>query len=416
MHKLNYYPISLVIISAWLATPSLAIEINTHGITDLRIGIADTSQSHLAAGQGKFSNSDGLSLSLAQFGVETDIRFDHQFSAKIVLNGSYLAEDAALGITEAYVKYKGLPTSSGWRLETKAGFFYPKISLENDAFAWSSINTLNSSMINTWVAEEIRLTGAELKFTHLGKFSGQNYDWSISGAAFINNDPSSALLSWHGWTTGSRQTGWGESVAFPQPLAAQPGGPLAEQAKRSKPFDEIDHRLGYQVHWDYQQANWGKLNLGYYDNRAQSFQVTDGQYGWGTKFVYAGIKLKLPAQLQLTAQYLEGNNLMQSPDRQDIVKNAYKSGFIMLSKRRNKHGYAMRIEEFQVDDRDNTAGDDNNEYGTALTFSYNYRYSKPLFLATEINIIKSRRPARAYQNLAIKKTEQQLQFSARYFF
>jgi len=399
-----------------ISTTCSALEMSTHGIGDIRLTYADTNKSYLDAGHGKFANNNGTSLSLAQLGAQTNINFNTQLSAKLIFNGYYQAEDSAFGITEAYLKYKSLPSSSGWRIESRNGIFYPKISLENEAFAWASINTLNSSMINTWIGEEIRLTGSELKFSHLGKHSNQSFDYSITTSAFVNNDPSSALLSWHGWTTSSQQSIQGSSLGFPEPDAAKPGGPLADQAKRSKPFDEIDDDLGYLVQLDINKHQLGKFNLGFYDNRAKSYLVTDGQYGWGTRFVYGGAKFKLNNGYQLTAQYLKGDNLMQSPARVDIVKNDYHSGFIMLSKRHNKNRYSIRIEEFQVVDKDHTTGDDNNEYGKALTLNYSYRYSKPLFFSSELNIVKSKRAARAYHGLSIDQTERQIQIAARYFF
>ncbi|NQZ31203.1 MAG: hypothetical protein HRU06_07990 [Oceanospirillaceae bacterium] len=416
MPKYSVYPFSIALLAAITTAPALALEIKTHGITDIRISHAQTSQSYLTAGYGKFTNNDGSSVSIAQLGTETDISFNSRFGAKLVLNGYFQADETALGMTEAYFKYRSLPSANGWRAEAKAGIFYPKISLENNAFAWASINSLNASMINTWVGEEIRLTGAELKLSRLGKLSGHDYDISLTTAAFVNNDPASALLSWHGWTTGSRQAIWGESLAFALPDATQPGGHLAGQARSSQPFAEIDHRLGYQWQIDYRQPSWGALNLGYYDNRAKSHIVSDGQYGWGTQFGYAGAKIKLANNVTLTAQYLQGSNLMQSPDKQDVVNNTYQSGFVMLSKRIDKHRYALRLEEFQVVDRDQTVGDDNNEYGKALTVNYSYRYAKPLFLVAEFNIVKSERPSRAYQNLDVTTTERQIQFAARYFF
>jgi len=416
MNSLTSLPSATGIVLLLASTLSHALEITTQGIVDLRISQAHTSDSYLAAGHGKFANSDGTSLSLAQLGSETTVSFNTQLSGKLILNGFYQGDNSTLGITEAYLKYKSLPNSSGWRVESKNGVYYPKISMENDAFAWASINTLNPSMINTWIGEEIRLTGSELKFSHLGKLSGQSFDFSLSASAFVNNDPSSALLSWHGWTTSSRQSIQGDSLGFPEPDAAKPGGILSKQAKRSQPFAEIDDDLGFLVQLDINQHALGKFNLGVYDNRAKPYAVTDGQYGWGTRFIYGGAKIKLGSGYQLTAQYLNGDNLMQTPDRVNVVNNAYHSGFVMLSKRHKKHRFALRIEEFQVTDRDNIIGDDNNEYGKALTVNYSYRYAKPLFFSAELNIVKSSRAARAYKNLAVKQTERQIQLAARYFF
>jgi hypothetical protein len=392
------------------------LEINTHGLTDVRLSHSKTNQSYLDAGYGKFSSNNGISASIAQLGLNTNISFNSQLSARMVLNGYSLADGINAGVSEAYIKYKTLPFSNGWRLESRAGFFYPKISLENEAFAWASVNTLNSSMLNTWIAEEIRLTGTEVKLTHLGKISNKPYDFSITGTVFVNNDPSGALLAWHGWTTSSRQSLWGEAQSFSLPLAAQGSGPLAAQARRSKPFTDIDDHLGYQVQFDIDHHDFGQFNAGIYNNSATPFLISDGQYGWATHFSYAGVKLKFANQLQLTAQHLQGSTLMQSPSLIDMVNNDYSTRFIMLSKRHNKHRYALRLEEFEVIDNDSAVGDNNTEDGKALTVNYTYRYSKPLFLSGEFNVVESHRPSRVYQNIKTSLTENQIQFALRYFF
>ena len=87
------------------------LEVTTHGIGDVRLTSADTNKSYLDAGHGKFANNHGTSLSLAQLGAETNINFNTQLSAKLIFNGYYQAEESTFGITEAYLKYKSLPSS-----------------------------------------------------------------------------------------------------------------------------------------------------------------------------------------------------------------------------------------------------------------------------------------------------------------
>jgi hypothetical protein len=124
----------------------------------------------------------------------------------------------------------------------------------------------------------------------------------------------------------------------------------------------------------------------------------------------------LPNNYHLSAQYLDGDTLMQSAARVDIVDNSYSSGYVALSKRWQKHRVTGRIEEFSVDDHDETVGDNNNEYGKSFTLNYSYRLAKSWFLSSEYTWIQSRRMARWYVQEPINLTERQLQFAARYFF
>ncbi|MBL4942161.1 MAG: hypothetical protein JKY81_10915 [Colwellia sp.] len=411
---------------------STAVELKAHGIVDIRASSTNSlDEGYLVGGQGKFGSNDGQQLSIAQAGVELSAQWENGFSAHGVLN-AYLAglendEDRAAGITEAYIKYKGLPNASGYRIQIKGGIFYPEISLENNAYAWASKNTLNSSTLNTWLGEEIRVLGSEFKVTRLGRMNNDAFDLSLSATAFINNDPAGALIAWHGWTMSSRQTLWGEAREFPWFPALADGAPLAKQADKSEPFLEIDDNAGYHVRAEWSLHGKGELSAGYYDNKAIPYQEIDGQYGWRTRFYHLGARWRISKSLSLTAQYLSGSTLMQSPLKEDMVNNDYSSGFVSLTYQwqgffgseksgNKKHKSTLRLEDFSVTDNDNTWGDNNNEDGQALTLNHSYRLSKHWFLSAEFNYIDSHRPARYYTYKPADLVEKQLQLAARYFF
>jgi hypothetical protein len=408
-------------------TSAFAVEYKLQGIVDVRATSTDSLTSYLAGGQGKFGTSDGSQFSLAQAGVQLAIDWDNGLSAHSIINAYYteMAEnnnDSVIGFTEAYVKYRSLPNDFGYRWQTKLGIFYPEISLENNAYAWASKNTLNSSSLNTWIGEEVRVLGGELKLTRLGKLTNNKYDLSVSSSLFTNNDPSGALLAWHGWTMSSRQTLWTEKRAFPWFPARDPGGDLAGQADKSDPFLEVDHKVGYHVRAEWKLHRQGELSVGYYNNRAVPYKVIEGQYGWHTRFYHLGAKWQLNKNLVLIAQYLNGDTLMQSHKGVDVVNNSYTNGFVALTYKwgdfalSKQHKSTIRLEDFSVDDNDQTLGDDNNENGQALTLNHSYRVNKQWFLSTEFIYIDSHRPARYYTHQAVELVEKQVQLAARYFF
>lgn len=414
--RYRYTACRLFILLPLCSTFVQAAEFKAHGLMDLRLTNNNSSESYLSGGHGKFSSNTNGSLSIPQLATELSVHWDSGVSGHLVINGYSENDETDLGMTEAYLKYKTVPSASGYRWQTKVGIFYPKISLENEAFAWASINTLNSSTLNTWIGEETKLAGTEVKFTRLGKFSGDPFDISITGSLFGFNDPSGALLSWHGWTMSNRQTLWRQGRPFPTMPASAPGEVLQHQSRYSNAFLEIDNRVGYHLQLDWKQHKKGKFVAGYYDNRAKPYIVRNGQYGWATKFAYVGGRWKLAKDLDLTAQYLTGSTLMQRPNRTDVVNNGYTNGFVSITKRMKKHRYTLRLEEFSVTDNDKTVGDNNEEYGRAATLNYTYRWSKPWFLSAEFNWIDSNRPSRAYTGQPTQRTEKQIQFAARYFF
>ena len=393
-----------------------SVEYKVHGVLDIRATSANTLTSYLDGGYGKFSTHNGENISLAQAGAELVIDWDMGLSGHVIANSYSDENDTALGLTEAFVKYRSLPNNAGYRWQSKIGIFYPEISLENNAFAWASRNTLNSSAINTWIGEEIRVLGSELALTRLGKFNDSDFDFTLAGTAFVNNDPAGALLSWHGWTVGNRQTLWTESKKIPNFPARLPGYDLNGQAAKSDPFLELDDNWGFHIRSKIKFHQKGQIAVGYYDNQATPYMVENGQYGWRTRFTHIGLSWRLPQAIEISAQYLVGDTLMQSPMRMDVVNNDYASGYIAVSKRINKHRATLRLEEFSVTDNDQTIGDNNNEYGKSATINYTYRYSKPWLLSVEYNWINSQRQARMYVGQPVKLIERQWQLAARYFF
>lgn len=409
-------------IIAWLLLSfnSQAVEHEFKGLIDLRlysVDGADKSESYLAGNYGKYGFDQGSGISLAQLGLQYHASWDNGLSATIVANG-YAggvnnSDNEAIGLTEAYLSYKSLPNHHGWRYQAKAGIFYPKISMENVATAWSTPYTLTSSTLNTWLGEEMRSTGLEFTIDKLGKFANSDHNFSLNFSLFKNNDTLGAMLAWHGWTMGSRQTLIHEKLIV-QPFFAREGD-LKNQAALSDPFIELDSKFGAHIVGRWQYKNKAKFNIGYYDNNANPDVVENGQYTWPTKFTHLGLKVKLAKKIELISQYMQGNTYMQSPYGDKVVDNDFKNGFMMLRKYWSKHHIALRLEKFSVDDLDKTVGDNNNESGKAFTLSYRYQLNKHSFIHTEVNWLDSTRASRYYLWQPINLIERQLQFAYRYY-
>ena len=382
-----------------------ATEYQINGILDLRFTSANTLPTYVDGGYGKFSSNQGSTLSVAQAGLEFKADFGSGLSARIVANGYSDETEATFGITEAFMTYRSIPNSAGYRWKVKAGIFYPDISLENNAYAWASKNTINSSAINTWIGEEIRMLGSEFEITRLGKFNQSPFDLTLAASAFVQNDTAGTLLAWHGWNIGNRQTLWADSRPIPDFYASRPGNAIENQADRSKPFLEMDNKVGVHLRSQIKFHNKYQISLGHYDNFALPYIVENGQYVWRTRFSHLGFKWRLTKDIELSGQYLTGDTLMQSTQRVDVVDNDYQASYVALSKKMQKHRLTLRLEEFSVDDKDQTWGDDNNEYGKSATGNYTYRFNKPWFLSLEYNWINSVRPSRSYTNMPVKLTE-----------
>ncbi|WP_421974765.1 hypothetical protein [Pseudoalteromonas sp. SSM20] len=395
---------------------SFALDANLKGIVDLRAYhvASDDSESYLAGNYGKYRFNDGSGLALGQLGAHLDLEFNSTWSATVVANAFANKGNSAIGITEGYLNYKSLPTSSGWRIKSKLGVFYPTISFENVATAWSTPYSLTSSSLNNWVGEELRNTGINLSLEKLGKFSNSKHDFSADVSLFKNNDPAGAMLAWHGWTIGSRQTLLHEKLIV-QDFPAR-NAKLKFQAAESDPFLELDDRFGLHISANWKYDNKLKLNFGFYDNFAKEGVVENGQYTWTTEFIHSALKYRFAKEWEVIAQYMQGNTYMTSPYKEKVVDNDFDNAFVMLRHFWSNHHIAARFEHFNVDDLDDLWGDNNNEQGNAFSFAYRYKLSKQSFLLTEFNYIDSHRPSRWYLSQAIDKKETQYQIGYRYYF
>jgi hypothetical protein len=379
------------------------------GIIDMRASISDAFPSYLDGNFGKFTQDDGGNLALSQTALVYNGSFDSGIGIHVAANAYVQNGDASSGLTEAYVTYKTLPSARGLRLDMRAGWMYPHVSLENVQTAWSSPYTLDFSTINGWLAEEVRHKGIETSITRLGRFSGSEHDLALGLALYQGNDPTGSMLAWHGWVLTNRQSLLHERL--PLPDLAPSFVPAA-----SDPFRELDHRIGYHAFFEDEWHEHGKLLLGYYDNNADPKVVKDNQWAWTTRFAHVGFKWTF-ADLELLGQYLTGDTLMVSPrSRRNLVFNDFHSAFLLLSKSSGRHRLSGRIEEFAVIDRDTMASDPNQEYGKAATISYRYRMGTHWFTQGEYSHIQSTRVARRAAGFAEKAKEQQVQISLQYLF
>ncbi|MFD2164681.1 hypothetical protein ACFSJY_00250 [Thalassotalea euphylliae] len=394
-----------------------ATDISVKGLIDIRAYHVDSdaeSDSYLKGDYGKFRYDNGNGLALGQLGLQGHIDWENNWSLTLVSNAFADRGNNAIGFTEAYFSYKGLPSEQGWRLKSKLGVFYPQVSIENVATAWSTPYTLTSSSINNWIGEELRNTGVLLSVEKLGKFSQSDHSWSIDVSAFQNNDPAGAMLAWHGWTIGSRQTLLHEKLKVQYFPARR--GELAVQAAESDPFRELDDRWGIHLSGTYKFKQNLRISAGYYDNHAQEGIVKRGQYTWTTEFTHLALKYKFAKQWELMAQHMAGSTYMTSPQGNAVVNNDYDNTFVMLRHFWSSHHLALRVEHFSVDDLDTTWGDNNVEEGDAISAAYRYQLSRKSFFLAEYNWIDSQRPARLYVNQPESLIERQLQFGYRYYF
>jgi len=354
---------------------------------------------------------DGLVLNRAY--MDYSGRLADTLNAHIAIEGYDDDIGNAIDFTQAYVEWRPLPGSET-RYRLKLGAFYPRISLENLDPGWSSRYTLNSSAINTWVAEELRSTGAELTISRRPASLGGTHTFSLSLAAFVANDPAGSLLAWKGWSVHDRQSRFSDDLPLPPLPQIQPGMMFAAQDPYVEPFQEVDDEVAYYVNVEWQFGKKVLLRAMHYDNRAEPTAIEQGQYAWATIFDHVGLQTTLPGDVGLIMQWMDGSTVMGPViNAAHAVDVEYDSYFALLTRAFGKHRFSARYDYFDVSQNDLTPEDDNAEDGFAWTVNYQYRYSDTVSIATEWLSIQSNRSSWAYYGFSPTATERQFQLTLR---
>jgi hypothetical protein len=268
---------------------------------------------------------------------------------------------------------------------------WPEISLEHTTGgAWSTVNTLTPSAINSWVGEEVKVLGVEGTVrTSLGSSM-----LAFTGSIFGFDDTSGTLLSFRGWALHSdKATVFGH---FPLP----PLNPFITllQQHETKSMIEIDHRPGFYGRLEWRPPAAFGAALFYYDNRGnpQAFR-SDGQWGWRTRFLNLGINADLGPRTRLLAQGMTGSTLMGfKTNGQRWVHTQFRSAYVSITQTlSDKAAVTGRIEAFRTHELGSEMSPLDSEHGWSTTIALRYNLRDNLTGFAEAMNVRSRRDVRA---------------------
>jgi hypothetical protein len=295
-----------------------------------------------------------------------------------------------VGLVEGFVQYRpDLTPRLAARL--RAGSFFPQTSLENTERLWQSPYTLTLSALNTWTAEEVRLTGLDAV---LAWRSDGGDVVELAGAAFAANDTAGALVAWRGFTLGDRLTTHGERLPLPPLASLAPGAEFGEQRAGTRPFEELDGRPGWQVRALWSGAGGAGLRGAYLDNRGDR-ALHRGQYAWDTRFGTVGAEVPL-GPWRLIAEGMIGDTGMgpaaPGGPRVDV---RFRTGYLLASWARGRWRASARVDGFENEDRDGRA-EPGQESGWALTVAAFWQPADALRVGAEYLTLRAQRPAAAF--------------------
>jgi hypothetical protein len=292
------------------------------------------------------------------------------------------------GVVEAFALYRR-ELSPKLVLRIRAGTYFPQTSRENVDPLWSSPYTITLSTLNSWIGEEVRLTGAEVGLAH----RSDRGELQVAGGAFGLNDSTGALLAWRGWALGDRLVTLGEVFPLPPLASLQPGGGFADQrGDGTRPIEELDGRIGWNARARWEMPGRLLLQAAYLDNRGDR-ALHRGQYSWRTRLAQAGLELPLAKGFSLIAEGAQGDTGMGTRDGPHVDMD-FRTAYAMLTWSDGKLRFAARYEAFKNVDRDGTQ-EPNGESGRALTLAAFVTPIRHLRIGVEALDLRSDRPAAA---------------------
>ena len=391
------------------ASPLHAQDFSVHGYADVRLVGTPDETGWTRGGIGKTRYGDGDSTGQFAAAVLT-ARWQATPALVFAADARYQPRyGAALSLTEAFARYRPVSTDA-WRWSLKFGEFFPPISLENDGIGWSSLWTLTPSAINTWVGEELRTFGSELRVEHRGE--GSTVEAAI--ALFGANDPAGEILAARGWALGDLVSGIGSRLREPDVYADLLG---VSPPRRYDPFLEIDHRVGVYANVEWRSAEYGRVSAFYYDNRADpsdyhSFNGDDELFAWRTKFSSIGAQTDID-NLVLMAQAMTGTTEIAPPGFRS--ETHFSAGYVLAGWTLGQWRPAVRFDAFTT--RTHAPFPSlQNEHGNALTVALNWRPLDWLRLTGEAVRVAAVRDQRLSFGIAPRQIDTQVQFNARVFF
>lgn len=311
-------------------------------------------------------------------------------------------------VLDAWVRYRPVSTTP-WRWSATAGAFFPPISLENDGVGWTSTWTLTPSAINSWVGEELRVFGGELRVER--RSDGGTLD--LRAAVFGRNDPAGELLASRGWALGDLTSGIDAVLRQPDVHARTARAPVPVLFR---PFVEIDDRAGWYAALGWESGD-DRARLMYYDNRTDPSLAVRyagrNVFGWHTRFWSAGAQRRLGDWLLVGQAMAGGTAIEPAPGR--LFDTRFHAGYLLAVMDQGRWQPALRIDLFgtrQEPDRPDAP----REHGNALTFALNWRPHERVRVTGEVLRIDSNRTQRRAAGLAPRQVDTQVQLGVRVFF
>jgi len=250
------------------------------------------------------------------------------------------------------------------------------------------------------------------------RFEGfhSNHEIKTFAAGFYGNDPAGTLLFWRGWALHDRQSRLNDDLKIPP-------RPFSSTPQDLSPFRETDHEPGVYAGVEWRYARRALVQVAHYDNRADPFSFSDGQWGWGTDFTHLAVQVSLPAEVGLIVQQMEGttewltaalpNGMRMAMS--EHVRDEFSSSFVMLTRRLGEaQRVALRYDTFEIE-RPAAVPPLYGDEGDAWTVSYRIDLAERLSAGVEwLRVDSSRDLLPMFYSTPAQHTEDQVRVELSY--
>jgi hypothetical protein len=185
-----------------------------------------------------------------------------------------------------------------------------------------------------------------------------------------------------------------------------------------RPFDEIDHRIGWYAQFGWESPGYGKLTLLHYDNRAdpERSERYDGRnvFAWHTRFWSLGGQTQID-DVVLIAQAMDGSTAFE-PVQSLYLDTKFHAAYLLAGWNRGTWRPALRMDFFSLRQLPDFLPAPLSEHGHAFTAALNWRPNDRLRVTGEWLRIDSTRNQRILEGLSPRQVDQQLQLNLRVLF
>ena len=363
-----------------------------HQLTGKASVIFSQSDAITQAGMSRLEGDDG-------FDVNAKLELSYEYTnngfgvfghGRITTEGQ--GRHGKVGLTELYAYYDWALDDSQNLTFTLGQLFLPS-SVENREDFWDSPYSNNFSALNTWIAQEVRPIGYEVRYDTFNEST--DTAWGVGVMSFIGNDSSTSQLTWRGWSIGRHKTAYGELLDLPLLEQLENGMFEPQRNDGSKPFGrDLDHRFGWAVHGYWSPSQDLTVKATWYDNNGNG-QLHRGEYAWTAWFNVFGVQWHPASDWTLLFETMNGYGAMGSPPVAG-VSTEYAAHYILLSRNIGQWDHSIRLEQFDGTDTTALPGESNDK-GRALTLSTRWQaFGKPWSVIGEwlwVDVAGDRNPA-----------------------